>query len=109
MNKIDLDIEIPPCLACGKPLRPDIVWFGEMPYKMDDIYAALSKVDVFISIGTSGNVYPAAYFITQAQQRGAITIGVNLDKPENSSFIDYFIQGKAGEVLPDIVKRFGIV
>ena len=105
MSEVDLESAIPPCLACGKPLRPDIVWFGETPYELDEIYAALSKVTIFITIGTSGNVYPAAYFIAQAQQSGAKTIGVNLDKPENSSFIDYFVQGKAGEVLPDLVKN----
>ena len=103
IKEVDLEEIIPPCLACGKPLRPDIVWFGEMPYRMEEIYAALDKTTVFMSIGTSGNVYPAAYFIAQARQRGAKTIGVNLAEPENSSYIDYFFQGKAGDILPSLV------
>ncbi|MCL2063917.1 MAG: NAD-dependent deacylase [Candidatus Cloacimonetes bacterium] len=105
MSEVDLEQEIPPCLACEKPLRPDIVWFGEMPYQMDEIYAALDKTTVFMTIGTSGNVYPAAYFIAQARQRGARTIGVNLAEPENSSYIDFFFQGKAGDILPKMVEE----
>jgi len=106
MKEIDLAPDIPICPACNKSLRPDIVWFGEMPYFLDEIYDALSKVTVFITIGTSGNVYPASYFITVAQQNGAKTIGVNLDKPENNQFINVFHQGKAGEVLPALVKEW---
>ena len=102
MNNIDLSQDIPICSACGKALRPDIVWFGEMPYRMDEIYHGLDKATVFITIGTSGNVYPAAYFITQAQRRGVRTIGINKDKPENIEYIDEFYQGKAGEILPEL-------
>ncbi len=60
------------CPACGMPgtLRPD-VWFGEMPYRMDDIYRALTVCDLFISIGTSGTVYPAANFVLEAASHGA--------------------------------------
>ena len=103
MNEIDLTKEIPICPKCDKNLRPDIVWFGEMPYYLDEIFDKVKKATVFITIGTSGQVYPASYFITEARHNGAITIGVNYDKPENSYYIDHFYQGKAGEILPKLV------
>jgi NAD-dependent deacetylase len=61
-----------PCAACGRPghLRPDIVWFGEMPYHMDEIQAALDRADIFAAIGTSGLVYPAAGFAELARHNG---------------------------------------
>jgi NAD-dependent deacetylase len=106
MNKVDLDQDIPLCDKCGKYLRPDIVWFGEIPYHLDEIGSALEKVTVFMSIGTSGAVYPAAYFIAQAQQRKAMTIGLALERPDNAEFMDYFFAGKSGELLPDLVKEW---
>ena len=102
MATIDLSKEIPICTVCDNYLRPDIVWFGEMPYYMDQIYEALDNCTIFMTIGTSGNVYPAAYFITLARQNGAKTVGVNLDEPLNSSEIDIFYKGKAGEILPEL-------
>src|SRR3546814_11180140 len=65
-------IDRPACPACGLPgtLRSDIVWFGEMPYRMDEIYHALARADLFVSIGTSGAVYPAAGFVRSAARRG---------------------------------------
>ena len=106
MNEVDLNPEIPTCPACGKFLRPDIVWFGEMPYFLEEIYQALKKVSVFISIGTSGHVYPASYFIAMAKQNKAKTISVNFERPENNIFIEEFHQGKAGELLPELVKEW---
>ena len=103
LKDIDLQPEIPLCLSCKKHLRPDIVWFGEMPYYMDQIYEAVAKCTIFITVGTSGHVYPAAYFLSMARQKGAKTIGVNLDEPLNSHDMDYFYQGKAGEILPELV------
>ncbi|MCL2065539.1 MAG: NAD-dependent deacylase [Candidatus Cloacimonetes bacterium] len=103
MSDVDLNPDIPICSACGKMLRPDIVWFGEMPYRMNEIYKALDKATVFMTIGTSGNVYPAANFIAYVRNRGARTIGVNLEKPENMAYIDEFFQGKAGDILPSIL------
>lgn len=67
-----------PC-GCGGTLRPDIVWFGEMPYAMDRIGAALAGCDLFVSIGTSGAVYPAAGFVDAARAAGAATLELNLD------------------------------
>ena len=71
----------PPCPACGaRALRPDIVWFGEMPYRMDEIFAALTQADLFVSIGTSGAVYPAAGFVQQAKSHGARALELNLER-----------------------------
>ncbi|HMM73858.1 MAG TPA: Sir2 family NAD-dependent protein deacetylase [Rhodocyclaceae bacterium] len=68
-------IDWPPCPACGaRALRPDVVWFGEMPYAMDRIMAALSEADLFASVGTSGAVYPAAGFVRTARDLGARTL-----------------------------------
>ena len=70
-----------PCPSCTAPeARPDIVWFGEMPYDMDDLFAHLGKADIFAAIGTSGNVYPAAGFVAEASRAGAQTIEFNLEQ-----------------------------
>ena len=69
------------CPACAAPsARPDIVWFGEMPYQMDQIFDLLADADIFASIGTSGNVYPAAGFVAEARRSGAHTIEFNLER-----------------------------
>jgi NAD-dependent deacetylase len=96
------------CECCGTPgnLRPHIVWFGEMPLYMDQIYAALSACDLFLSIGTSGNVYPAAGFVQMANQAGANTIEINLEESNVASAFDEALYGKAGEVLPEWVAAF---
>ncbi len=93
------------CPQCHKPggLRPDIVWFGEMPYEMDRIYNALSSCDLFLSIGTSGNVYPAAGFVAHARHSGALTVEINLDPSQNSSLFDESLLGAAGTVVPQFV------
>lgn len=69
-----------PCPSCAAPAaRPDIVWFGEMPYQMDTLIQHLSEADIFVAIGTSGNVYPAAGFVAEARRAGAETIEFNLE------------------------------
>ncbi len=88
------------CCSAQGSLRPHIVWFGEMPIGMDEIYHALSTCDLFISIGTSGNVYPAAGFVQMANQAGAKTLEINLEESQVASDFDEAIYGKAGEVLP---------
>lgn len=93
------------CCSAQGTLRPHIVWFGEMPIGMDHIYQVLSSCDLFISIGTSGNVYPAAGFVQIASQAGAKTIEINLEESEVASNFDSAIYGKAGEVLPYWVER----
>lgn len=89
----------PPC-ACGGTLRPDIVWFGEMPYAMDRIDAALSACDVFVSIGTSGAVYPAAGFVDAARAAGAATLELNLEPSAGTALFDEARHGPAGVLVP---------
>lgn len=94
------------CPSChtGR-LRPDIVWFGEMPYEMQSIENALSSCDIFISIGTSGRVYPAAGFVELAQASGAECVELNIDPDEAySSAFDKVIIGPASEVVPTFVQ-----
>ena len=94
-------IERPACPACGvKALRPDVVWFGEMPYRMEEIYAALREADLFVSIGTSGAVYPAAGFVRGARDMGARTLELNLEPSQGSAWFDESRHGPATEVVP---------
>jgi NAD-dependent deacetylase len=91
----------PPCPACGEAaLRPDIVWFGEMPYGMDAIFAALVRADLFVSIGTSGAVYPAAGFVQQAKSAGARTLELNLERSQGSHWFDETRLGEASTLVP---------
>lgn len=93
------------CPACGQgQLRPDIVFFGEMPMYMEEIQKALSQCEIFIAIGTSGNVYPAAGFADLARHYGAECWLVNLDAPENHRDFSRFLQGKAGELVPEMCR-----
>ena len=95
----------PPCPACGEvALRPDIVWFGEMPYQMDRIFAALARADLFVSIGTSGAVYPAAGFVQQANSAGARTLELNVERSQGSSWFDESRLGAASELVPQWVE-----
>jgi NAD-dependent deacetylase len=85
-------------------LRPDIVWFGEMPYHMPEIYQALGEADLFLSVGTSGTVYPAADFVREARQAGAVTVELNLEASRKGrGLFDLEIEGKAGESVPAFV------
>lgn len=96
-----------PCQACGNAgtMRPDVVWFGEMPYQMERIRELLEAADLFISIGTSGNVYPAAGFVAQARAAGARTVELNLEPSEGASLFDEAVHGPATEVVPAYVER----
>ncbi|MEM1133842.1 MAG: NAD-dependent deacylase [Pseudomonadota bacterium] len=99
-------LDQPPCPACGaSALRPDIVWFGEMPYHMDQIEAALAAADLFVSIGTSGAVYPAAGFVQMARAYGARTLELNLDTSEGSHLFHESRRGPAGELVPQWVEE----
>ncbi len=95
------------CPICAKPgvMRPDVVWFGEMPYQMDRIYDALGGCDLFISIGTSGTVYPAAGFVMEARRAGAHTVELNLEPSEGISIFHEAIHGRATEIVPAYVDR----
>lgn len=90
----------PLCLGCASPsLRPDVVWFGEMPYGMDEIHRQLFTCDLFVSIGTSGVVYPAAGFVDYAIAAGADTLELNLERAANSDFRESR-QGPASVLVP---------
>lgn len=93
------------CPACGAPAaRPDIVWFGEMPYHMERIEAALSRADIFAAIGTSGNVYPAAGFVQIATYAGAKTVEMNLDPSITVNLFEETRPGKASVTVPQWVE-----
>lgn len=89
------------CRCCRSPgnLRPHVVWFGEMPFYMNKINMALEACDLFVAIGTSGNVYPASGFYQTAKIRKALTVELNLD--QTGSAFDQHIYGPATEVVPD--------
>jgi NAD-dependent deacetylase len=90
-----------PCPACAGPGgRPDVVWFGEMPYRMDEIQAHLAGADLFAAIGTSGQVYPAAGFVAEAAAAGAHTVELNLAASDISDAFDEHRFGPATEIVP---------
>jgi NAD-dependent deacetylase len=95
------------CANCRQTgtLRPDVVWFGEMPMRMDEIEEAIAASGLFVSIGTSGNVYPAAGFVRDARRAGARTIELNLEPSEGASLFHERIHGRATEVVPAFVSR----
>lgn len=92
------------CPACGAAaVRPDIVFFGEMPYRMEVIEAALARADIFVSIGTSGAVYPAAGFVQTARWHGAETLELNLEPSAGSHLFDESRTGPASVLVPQWV------
>ncbi|GGE21398.1 NAD-dependent protein deacylase [Polymorphobacter glacialis] len=94
----------PACPRCAAAaLRPDIVWFGEMPYHMDIIEAAIDACDLFVSIGTSGAVYPAAGFVDHARSCGARTLELNLDRSAGTPMFGEVRHGPAGALVPEFV------
>jgi len=94
----------PNCAVQGQ-VRPDIVWFGEMPYEMERIDEMLQRCDLFVSIGTSGAVYPAAGFVQTARYCGAKTLEINLEPSLGSYMFDESRTGRAGELVPAWVKE----
>ena len=89
------------CSACDAPaLRPDIVFFGELPYQMDVIDRALGRADLFVSIGTSGSVYPAAGFVQTAKYHGAQSLELNLDPSAASLWFSETRLGSASDLVP---------
>ncbi|MBX2832290.1 MAG: NAD-dependent deacylase [Rhodospirillales bacterium] len=96
-----------PCPSCGKTrgLRPHVVWFGEMPLEMDRIYNALGNCGLFMSIGTSGNVYPAAGFVQIAHETAeAETVELNLEPSSGATLFDHSAYGAATDLVPKFVR-----
>ena len=94
------------CPECGvAATRPDIVWFGEMPYDMDLIERHVVSADLFAAIGTSGQVFPAAGFVMQANAAGAETVELNLEASDLSGMFDQRFEGPATQVVPEWVER----
>ncbi len=92
------------CPACGIPAtRPDVVWFGEMPYHMETIDRHLSTCDLFVAIGTSGAVYPAAGFVREARRSGARTLELNLEPSDVAGLFHETRQGPASRLVPEWV------
>jgi NAD-dependent deacetylase len=90
------------CADCGRigGMRPHVVWFGETPLEMDAIYEALAASKLFVSIGTSGSVYPAAGFVRAAREADIATMEINLEPSENAEVFDAARYGKASQVVP---------
>ncbi|KAF6667315.1 NAD-dependent protein deacylase [Pantoea sp. EKM101V] len=95
------------CTCCQFPsaLRPHVVWFGEMPLGMEQIYQALEQADYFIAIGTSGHVYPAAGFVHEARLQGAHTVELNLEPSQVGNEFAERHYGLASEVVPEFVHK----
>lgn len=93
------------CTDCGAAgtLRPHVVWFGEMPMEMDAIIERLAHCDLFLSVGTSGHVYPAAGFVDIARGAGAHTVELNLDRTDVASAFAQTIRGRASQSVPAYV------
>lgn len=96
----------PPCPRCGSPLRPDVVWFGEMLPEgaVERAWGSAAAADVLLTVGTSGTVWPAAELPSVARRGGARVIEVNPEPSELTAGVDLFLQGRAGEVLPRLVR-----
>lgn len=106
-DRVAWEDSLPPgsvCAVCGAAaLRPDIVFFGEMPYRMEAIEQAISCADLFVSVGTSGAVYPAAGFVQTARYHGAATLELNLEPSEGSAWFGESRLGPAGVLVPEWV------
>ena len=102
LNDLRPDMTCANCRETGG-LRPHVVWFGEMPLRMDRILTALERCGLFISIGTSGNVYPAAGFVQEARRGGAQTVELNLERSEGATLFHEARYGPATDVVPAFV------
>lgn len=102
----DLSLDLA-CPSCGRTggMRPDVVWFGEMPYRMEEIGTALAACDLFVSIGTSGNVYPAAGFVAEARAAGAHTVELNLEPSDGAHLFAEARHGPATRLVPAFVEE----
>ena len=96
--------DIPLC-DCGGKIRPHICWFGERPFEMDRIFEQLDRATVFMAVGTSGVVYPAAAFAQAARSRGARCYYIGPEAPANATFFDESFLEASGEILPRLFRR----
>jgi NAD-dependent deacetylase len=96
--------ELPKSSCCRRLIRPHIVWFGEMPLFISEIERRLEACDLFVTIGTSGNVYPAAGFLMQAKAAGATTICLNKERLPQDHYVDLHLEGPATTLVPEFFK-----
>jgi NAD-dependent deacetylase len=94
---------LPMCDDCNAPIRPHIVWFGEIPLDLDAIYSQLHRATHLLVVGTSGSVYPAAGFVHVARQSGASTIYIGPEEPANAEAFDEILLGPASRELPALM------
>ncbi|MCJ2050548.1 Sir2 family NAD-dependent protein deacetylase [Methylobacterium sp. J-070] len=106
-NDLNRASSCPACGAAGR-MRPDVVWFGEMPMHRDAIEAALAEADLFVAVGTSGAVYPAAGYVRQARRRGIPTCEINLEPSDNADAFDDARYGPASAALPRYLADLGL-
>ena len=97
-------VTLPTCKDCGAPVRPHIVWFGEIPLDMDGIYRELERATILLVVGTSGSVYPAAGFVHIARQRSIRTIYIGPEEPLNADAFDEITLGTAAQTLPSMLR-----
>ena len=95
--------DLPKCQKCGAAVRPHIVWFGEIPLDMKNIYRELERATVLLVIGTSGSVYPAAGFVHIANEAGIKTIYIGPEEPQNADAFDEILLGTAAELVPQLL------
>ncbi len=108
ISPLDRDLSVEDvCWSCGRRggIRPHVVWFGEVPLEMERIFGALTECALFVSIGTSGHVYPAAGFVSAAATYGAHTVELNLEPSAGASLFEDVIHGAAGAVVPSFVQK----
>jgi NAD-dependent deacetylase len=96
---------LPRCAGCGEPIRPHIVWFGEVPLALEEIFASLERATVLLVVGTSGAVYPAAGFVHLANKLGLRTVYVGPEEPLNADAFDEILLGPATQVLPRLLDQ----
>lgn len=96
-------VDLPRC-RCGARIRPHICWFGEIPFGMEEVHQALTGTTLFVTIGSSGAVYPAAGFVRVARQAGARTVYVGPESPDNAGAFDECRLGKATEIVPGLFR-----
>lgn len=99
LGALSIETRCPDCKAAGG-MRPDVVWFGEIPMFMEEIAAAIAEAQLFVSIGTSGSVYPAAGFVSEARALGVPCTELNLEPSENAWAFDGRRYGRANEIVP---------